>query len=119
MEKYCLRSSFSKPALLKQLIKAKNLIDDDVTQRVDIETLASEASLSKFHFGRCFKDAFGISPYQYLLNKRLEKSVTLLKEGKWQVTEVAYEVGFADVYSFSRSFKKHFKKSPSQLMRVF
>jgi AraC-like DNA-binding protein len=102
--------------LLLQLTRAKNFIDQDVSRKVDIDMLAKEASLSKFHFFRCFKNAFGLSPYQYLLKKRLEKSMELLSKGNCQVTEVAYEVGFSDVYSFSKSFKKYFNACPSQVI---
>lgn len=109
----CQSTKTIKPYLLLQLIKAKNIIDEDVSRQVDITMLAKEAALSRFHFFRCFKNAFGMSPYQYLINKRLEKSMELLKEGTFQVTDVAYEVGFTNIYSFSRSFKKHFKICPS------
>lgn len=106
-----------KPALLLQLIKAKNIIDEDISRKVDIAMLANEATLSRFHFFRCFKNAFGMSPYQYVISKRLEKSMELLKEGTCQVTDVAYEVGFSNIYSFSRSFKKHFKMCPSSSLQ--
>ncbi|MEO8853406.1 MAG: AraC family transcriptional regulator [Ginsengibacter sp.] len=113
MNTNCQSTNNTKPALLRQLIKAKNIMDEDVSRKVDIAMLASEATLSRFHFFKCFKNAFGMSPYQYLINKRLERSMELLKEGTCQVTDVAYEVGFTDIYSFSRSFKKHFKMCPS------
>ncbi|HZI69516.1 MAG: helix-turn-helix domain-containing protein [Ginsengibacter sp.] len=107
-------SSVSK-SLFLQLTKAKNLIDQDVSRKLDVNILAKEAALSKFHFLRCFKKTFGLSPYQYLLKKRLERSFELLSEGNFNVTEVAYHVGFNDIYSFSKSFKKHFNKCPSQV----
>ena len=113
MEITCQSTKTIKPDLLLQLIKVKNIIDEDVSRKVDIAMLANEATLSRFHFFRCFKNAFGMSPYQYLINKRLEKSMELLKKGTCHVTDVAYEVGFTDIYSFSRSFKKHFKICPS------
>ncbi len=102
-------------SLLSQLTKAKNIIDEDVSRKVDISALAKEASLSRFYFFRCFKNAFGFSPYQYHLKKRLEKSMELLTEGKCPVTDVAYQVGFNDIYSFSKSFKKYFNACPSQV----
>jgi len=101
--------------LLSQLTKAKNIIDEDVSRKIDISELAREVALSKFYFFRCFKNAFGFSPYQYLLKKRLERSMELLTEGDYLVTDVAYQVGFNDIYSFSKSFKKHFNACPSQV----
>jgi len=99
--------------LLTQLIRAKNMMEEDLSRKVNIAALAKEATLSKFYFLRCFKNAFGLSPHQYILNKRLERSMELLNEGKWMVTDIAYLVGFNDIYSFSKSFKKHFNACPS------
>ncbi len=106
----------SNKELFDRLSKAKNAIDEDISRKININALAKEATLSEFHFYRSFKNAFGISPYQYVLNKRLEKSMELLKEGKFMLTEIAYQVGFNDIYSFSKSFKKHFNSCPSQLL---
>ena len=115
MERCTTSKTSVKHELLIQLTKAKNLIDEDVSRKVDVSTLAKEAALSKFHFYRCFKNAFGLSPYQYLLKKRLERSMELLSEGNCLVTDVAYEVGFNDIYSFSKSFKKYFNACPSRV----
>lgn len=115
MKVYPARKKPVKADLLNQLIKAKKLMDEDPSQKVDITMLAKEASLSKFHFFRCFKNAFGLPPYQYLIKKRLERSMELLLEGNCQVKEIAYQVGFNDIYSFSKSFKKHFNACPSQV----
>ena len=114
MEKIINQKKTVKAELLTQLIRAKNMMEEDLSRKVNIATLAKEATLSKFHFVRCYKNAFGLSPYQYILNKRLERSMELLNEGKWMVTDVAYQVGFNDIYSFSKSFKKHFNACPSR-----
>ena len=104
--------------LLLQLTRVKSFIDEDVSRKLDVNRLAKEAMISKFHFFRSFKKTFGFSPYQYLLKKRLERSFQLLSEGNCNVTEAAYQVGFNDIYSFSKSFKKHFNKCPSQVTVV-
>ena len=120
MKRYITSKTSVKAELLTQLTKAENLIDEDVSRKVDINTLAKEAALSKFRFFRCFKNAFGLSPYQYLLKKRLERSMELLSEGNCQVTDVAYQVGFNDIYSFSKSFKKYFNlRNSSELALGF
>ena len=109
----------SKPSTKKEIFNrvntAKNIIDNDITQKLEIDFLARESSLSEFHFYRSFKEAFGVTPHQYILKKRLEKSLALLQEGKLSVTDVAYHSGFNDVCAFSKSFKKLYKVAPTRL----
>lgn len=105
-----------KNELYARLQRAKSAVDQDISRKINISSLAREANLSAFHFSRLFKNAFGISPYQYVLNSRLDRSVELLKAGDFLLTEIAYEVGFNDIYSFSKSFKKRFNTCPSRLL---
>ena len=116
MEKMPISKSPVKKELLEQLSRIKEAIDGDISRKVYINALAREAAISEFHFYRSFKNAFGVSPHQYVLSKRLEKSVELLKDGRFKLTEIAYQVGFNDIYSFSKSFKKRFNTCPSQLL---
>ncbi len=109
------KTSLAKEELYQRVNRAKNVIDEDISRKININLLAKEATLSEFHFYRSFKNAFGVSPHQYVLNKRLERSIELLKEGNYMLTEIAYRVGFNDIYSFSKSFKKRFNTCPSQL----
>lgn len=102
--------------MFARLQKAKSAVDEDISRKININSLAREANLSAFHFSRSFKNAFGISPYQYVLNRRLDRSVELLKSGDFMLTEIAYQVGFNDIYSFSKSFKKRFNTCPSRLL---
>ncbi len=81
MEKIKLPKSSIRKELFDRLNKAKDAIDEDISRKINISALAKEATLSEFYFHRSFKNAFGISPHQYVLNKRLEKSVELLKDG--------------------------------------
>lgn len=99
--------------LVARLTIAKNMLEENFSGRVDINTLAKKVALSKFHFSRSFKNAFGLSPHQFVLNKRLERSAELIIEGKLMITDIASQVGFADIYSFSKSFKKRFNACPS------
>lgn len=99
--------------LIARLTIAKNLLEENFSEKVDINTIAKEAALSKFHFSRSFKSVFGVSPHQFILNKRLERSAELIIEGKLMITDIASQVGFADIYSFSKSFKKRFNTCPS------
>ena len=117
MKKATTKSNAVNKDLHQRLIKAKSVIDAEFSKKMSIHSLAKHATLSEFHFYRSFKNAFGISPHQYVLNKRLNRAVELLKEGDYLLTDIAYEVGFTDIYSFSKSFKKRFNTCPSQLLQ--
>jgi AraC family transcriptional regulator len=91
---------------------AKNYLDSHFLEKIDIETLSKTIGLSEYHFIRLFKKAFSISPYQYIISRRLEFSKILLLDNH-SVQETAFSVGFADVFSFSKSFKTTFGLSPN------
>ncbi len=103
--------------LYRKLVLAREFMDLHFLSPLTIEQIAREAAMSEFHFFRLFKRTFAISPLQYLLKKRLEQACILLKKGM-PVTLVAMECGFGDLFSFSRTFKKHFGKAPSQYQRL-
>ena len=105
----------TKKELFNRLNIAKNIIDDDFTHKISVADLAREAALSEFHFFRSFKEAFDQSPHQYILEKRLQLAKSLLLNDEMPVTEVAYQAGFNDIFSFSKAFKKQFNISPSRL----
>ena len=79
-----------------------------------IKHIAIQCNLSEFHFFRLYKKVYGESPYHYMLQKRMEFAAGLLKDPFINVTDVASMSGFADVYSFSKAFKKHFRVAPSK-----
>jgi len=110
--------SNTKKELYDRLCKAKEMMDADVSRNISIADLSREAALSEFHFYRSFKSVYGISPHQYLLKKRMEFSMQLVKQGNLPVTEIAYRVGFNDIYAFSKAFKQHFKIAPSFLKKI-
>lgn len=99
--------------LFRRLCKGKRFLDDNFNEKISINSAAIHASLSEYHFFRLFKAAFNITPQQYLNNKRLLIALNLLRKENHSITEVAIATGFSDVYSFSKSFKKHFGMSPS------
>jgi len=79
-----------------------------------IRTIAIESNMSEFHFFRCFKNVLGITPYQYLLEKRLQHSYSLLKQKELLISTIAKECGFPDVFTFSKAFKRKYGLSPSK-----
>jgi len=108
----------TKKELLRRITKAKEYIDGNYVSDIDIQTVASESSLSEYHFFRLFKAIFGISPHQYIIRKRLEFSMFLIKQGNYSITDVACRSGFSDIYSFSKSFKNHYGTTPSSLFKA-
>lgn len=91
----------------------KSYIDSNFKSHLSIEEIAKECGLSEYHFHRLFKSVYGNSPYQYILNKRLNLALEKLKKGNDTLTDIAYEIGFADIYSFSKAFKKNYGVPPS------
>lgn len=108
----------TKKELFNRLNTAKNIMDDDFTHKMSVADLAREAALSEFHFFRSFKEAFGQSPHQYMIGKRLNLAKELLLKDAFPVTEVAYQAGFNDIFSFSKAFKKQFSLPPSKIKQA-
>jgi AraC family transcriptional regulator len=100
--------------LARRLAIAREMLDGATENEADINSIARAAMLSTSHLFRSFKKMYGISPYQYHLRKRLQYGAQLLKNNNRMVKDVAFDCGFPDVASFSKAFKKHFRKSPVQ-----
>ena len=105
----------TKKELLSRLIKAKQFMDEDFLSIEEVSEVAAHSNLSEFHFFRSFRQAFGTTPYQYLLHKRLELARELLLKGNLSVTQTALHCNFPDIFTFSKAFKRRFGLSPSQL----
>jgi AraC-like DNA-binding protein len=75
--------------------------------------MAREARLSPAHFSREFRRAFGESPHQYLLTRRLERAAALLRTTDWSVADICFAVGLSSVGSFTTSFGRMFGASPT------
>lgn len=99
--------------LFRKLSKGKLFMDAHFAGEFQIADFTKEAAISDFHFFRLFKTTFGLTPYQYILHKRLQKAFLDLKGGK-SVSDAAIDCGFADIFSFSKAFKKHFGITPGQ-----
>ncbi len=107
--------AFVPPA--RHLVKAKDLVDARYSDPLSVDDLAQAAGLSRAHFSREFRDAFGESPHAYLLTRRLERAAALLRTTDRSVLDVCMSVGLRSVGSFTTSFTRTYGVSP-QAYRV-
>ena len=96
----------------RRAVAAALYMDEHAHEPLDLDTLASGAQLSAFHFLRVFGDALGVTPHQYLVRARLRHAARLLAEGADSITDVAYDVGFGDLSNFVRTFRRAAGVSP-------
>jgi len=89
---------------LALLRRVRDRIDRDYAQPLDVEALARDAHMSAGHLSRQFRLAYGESPYSYLMTRRIERAMALLRRGDLSVTEVCFEVGCASLGTFSTRF---------------
>ena len=97
---------------LTLLRRARDLMDRDYAQPLDVAAMASTALMSAAHFSRQFKAAYGETPYGYLMTRRIERAMTLLRNGM-SVTDACMAVGCTSLGSFSSRFSELVGESPS------
>ena len=100
--------------LLPALRRARDLMDRDYAESLDLDAMAAEAGYSRFHFARAFAAAYGETPHAYLTRRRIERAKTLLRTANLSVTEICFLVGFASLGSFSTRFRDLVGRSPSE-----
>ena len=103
--------AFVPPA--RHLLRAKDLADARYFEPLDVDDMARAAGLSRAHFSREFRRAFGESPHQYLLTRRLERAAALLRSTDRSVTEICFLVGLRSVGSFTTSFGRVYGMTPT------
>jgi AraC-like DNA-binding protein len=99
-------------ANLAHLRRARDLIDREYARPLDVPTLASHALMSPAHFSRQFRAAYGETPYAYLMTRRIERAMALLREGM-TVTDACMTVGCTSLGSFSSRFTEIVGETPS------
>jgi AraC-like DNA-binding protein len=97
----------------RHLLRAKDLIDARYRDPLDVSMLAQAARLSPAHFSREFRRAFGETPHQYLLTRRLERAAALLRSTDRTVSDICFTVGLRSVGSFTTSFGRTFGCTPT------
>lgn len=97
---------------LAYLRRARDLMDREYARPLDVPTMAAEALMSPAHFSRLFKTAYGETPYNYLMTRRIERAMTMLRGGA-SVTDACTAVGASSLGSFSSSFTHITGETPS------
>ncbi|MGK5632645.1 helix-turn-helix domain-containing protein, partial [Streptomyces sp. URMC 123] len=98
---------------LVRLRRARDVMDREYARPLDVPALAKIALMSPGHFSRSFRAAFGDTPYNYLMTRRIERAKALLRRGDLSVTEVCFAVGCTSLGSFSSRFTELVGESPS------
>ena len=96
------------------LRRARDLMDREYAKPLDVGDMARAALMSPAHFSRKFRDAYGETPYSYLMTRRIERAKMLLRLGELSVTEVCLEVGCTSLGSFSARFTQLVGETPTQ-----
>lgn len=99
------------------LRRVRDRIDREYAQPLDVESLARGAGYSAGHLSREFRAAFGESPYSYLMTRRIERAMTLLRRGDLSVTEVCFAVGYGSLGTFTTRFTELVGVSPGKYRR--
>jgi AraC-like DNA-binding protein len=109
--------AFVPPA--RHLLRAKDLADGWYFQPLTVDDLSDAAGLSRAHFSREFRRAFGVSPHAYLLTRRLERAAALLRTTDRSVADICVSVGLQSVGSFTTSFTRTYGRSPTAYRAAF
>ena len=103
----------------RHLLRARDLADARFFEPLDVDDMARAAGLSRAHFSREFRRAFGESPHAYLLTRRLERAASLLRMTDRSVADICFSVGLQSVGSFTSSFTRTYGMSPTAYRAKF
>jgi len=97
----------------RRLVLARAFIDEYYALPLDLEQIAGQASFSRYHFLRLFREIVGMTPHQYVLRTRLHRAALRLRRTDEPVAAVAYDAGFNDLSTFNHRFRRVMGESPS------
>ena len=103
------------PELVRRLLRAKDRMDAASEEAWPVPRLAKVSGVSAAHFARSFKQAFGVPPHRYLLSRRIERAVALLRETELSITDIAFATGWSSLGTFGRTFKDVTGQSPGEV----
>src|SRR5262245_36111697 len=98
----------------RRMLRARDAMDRDYAQPLNVAKLARFTHTSEAHFIRTFKATFGETPHRYLQRRRVERAMFLLRQTDRSVTEISLDVGFLSLGTFSRTFREIVGESPSE-----
>src|SRR5262249_4196373 len=100
--------------LLRRLLRAKDAMDKASDEEWPVRRLAKVSGVSQAHFARSFKDAFGTPPHRYLLTRRIERAMAMLRDTDAPITEIAFATGWNSLGTFGRTFRDVLGLSPGE-----
>jgi AraC-like DNA-binding protein len=100
-----------------QVRQSKSFMEKYLSEKIELEKIASTAFMSRFHYTRIFKRVYGLSPRQYLKDVRINKGKELLKQGL-SITQVCFDVGYESLPTFCNAFKKATGFSPGEYQNL-
>jgi AraC-like DNA-binding protein len=103
----------------RHLLRARDFADAHYAETITVEDMARVAGLSRAHFSRSFRRAFGEAPHAYLLTRRLERAAALLRNTDHSVAEICFDVGLQSLGSFTTSFTRTYRMSPTAYRASF
>lgn len=101
----------------RRMLRARDAMDRNFAEPLDIKALAAIAHVSESHFIRTFAETFNETPHRYLQRRRVERAMYLLRSGDLPITEICFQVGFSSLGTFSRTFTAIVGDSPSGYRR--
>ena len=101
--------------MLRRLLRAKDRMDAASHEEWHVRRLARVSGVSEAHFARSFKQAFGVPPHRYLLTRRVERAMALLRDTELPVTEIAFQTGWSSLGTFGRTFHDVTGESPGEI----
>lgn len=105
------------PALLRRLLRAKDRMDAASHEDWSVQRLARIGCVSEAHFARSFKQAFGLPPHRYLLTRRIERAMALLRDSDLAITDIAFQTGWKSLGTFGRIFRDITGASPGTVRK--
>jgi AraC family transcriptional regulator len=102
-----------RPDVKERVVRAREYLDEHLSEPIDLRTLAREVALSPFHLARLFRQEVGESPHRYLVRRRLDRAADLLVTTPLTITQVSERVGFGSPGHFAQAFRRRFGVPPS------
>lgn len=106
------------PRLLRRLLRAKDRMDQASHEAWPVRRLAEVSGVSEAHFARSFRQAFGMPPHRYLLSRRVERAMALLRDTDLAIIDIAFQTGWSSLGTFGRVFRDITGQSPSEVRQA-